>query len=378
MAMAVECAVIGGGVVGLACARAAAATGLEVLVLESENTVGAGISSRNSEVIHAGIYYPRGSLKANMCVRGRNMLYEFCESHGVPHRRCGKLIVATSASEIGTLNTIIAKAKDNSVNDLKLLTANEATAMEPELNCEAAVWSPSTGIIDSHSLMLSLQGDAEQNGASIILNCKVETGRVLDGGKSMLLRTAARDGTPALELKCKHVINSAGLSAPSIAKAITSGITVKLPEAYYAKGNYYGLQGKPPFSRLVYPVPQQAGLGVHATIDLAGRMRFGPDVEWIENYRDTDCYKVDPSRADNFYSEVRRYWPKLPDGSLIPDYAGIRPKLRPEGQPAVDFGIWSGSDYGVPALVNLFGIESPGLTSSLAIAEAAVVALFKR
>lgn len=356
----VDCVVIGAGVVGLAVAREMAMAGREVIVLEAADMIGTETSSRNSEVIHAGIYYPKDSLKARFCVEGRRRLYQYCAEHGVPHRRCGKLIVATLGEQLDTLKQIRAAAVANGVDDMEWLGGNEAMAMEPELNCVAALLSPSTGIIDSHGLMLAYQGDAEDHGAMIAFLSPVTGGEARDDG--ILLEVG---GEAPMRLLCRTVVNSAGLHAPDLIRGFTGFPADKAPASFYAKGNYYSLQGRPPFTRLIYPVPEPGGLGVHITIDLAGQARFGPDVEWIERIE----YTVDPARADKFYAAVRTYWPGLKDGALTPGYAGIRPKITGPGEPAADFVVQGPYDHRVPGLVNLFGIESPGLTASLAIAE---------
>ncbi len=360
MTESIDCAVIGAGVVGLAVARALALAGREVIVLEAENMIGSMTSARNSEVIHAGIYYPAGSVRSKVCVEGRKWLYGYCAERGINHRRCGKLIVATDESQADTLQGIKARAEANGVDDLKFLRANEAISMEPELHCVAALLSPSTGIIDSHGLMLAYQGDAEDRGAMIAFLSPVMGGAVADDGITLDV-----GGADPMRLKCRSVVNSAGLFAPDLALSLAGFPAARVPKKHYAKGNYYALQGKSPFSRLVYPVPYDGGLGVHITIDLGGQARFGPDVEWIEEID----YDVDPSRCDGFYDAVRRYWPGLPDDSLVPDYAGIRPKIHGQGEPQPDFLIQGPPDHGVPGLVNLFGIESPGLTSSKPIAD---------
>lgn len=359
----VDCVVIGAGVVGLAVARALALQGREVLVLEAANAIGTGTSSRNSEVIHAGIYYPQGSLKARLCVQGKQMLYDYCFERGIGHQRCGKLIVATSEAQAAELPGIIAKAAANGVNDLVLLTQAQAQAMEPHLACVAAVYSPSTGIIDSHALMLSLQGDLENAGGVVVFNSALAHARFAQTAITLV----ANDGT---ELRARTVVNAAGLQAPALA-ARFQGLDARfVPRSYYAKGNYFTLSGRSPFSRLIYPVPEPAshlaGLGVHLTIDLGGQAKFGPDVQWVDS---PDDLQVDAARGDAFYAEVRKYWPGLADDALAPAYAGIRPKIQPPGAPASDFVIQGPAEHGVAGLVNLFGIESPGLTSSLAIGE---------
>jgi L-2-hydroxyglutarate oxidase LhgO len=357
--------VIGAGVVGLAIARRMARAGRETIVLEAQNAIGTGTSSRNSEVIHAGIYYPPGSLKARLCVQGRKALYAYCREHGVEAKPCGKLIVATSAEQSGELDVIRDRATRNGVEDLTLLSAAEARAMEPELRCVAALLSPSTGIIDSHGLMLALQGDAEAAGAMIAYQSPVASAASSAGGIAL-----TTGGEAPMAIEAQLVINAAGLHAPRVASRI-SGLDPRfVPRGYFAKGNYYSLAGRAPFSRLIYPVPEAAGLGVHLTLDLAGQARFGPDVEWLDmEDPDTIDYAVDPRRADSFYAEIRRYWPSLRDGALQPAYSGVRPKLAPRGQPAADFVIQGPAVHGIAGLINLFGIESPGLTSCLAIAE---------
>ncbi|CAN7356628.1 NAD(P)/FAD-dependent oxidoreductase [Variovorax paradoxus] len=352
-----DCAVIGGGVVGLAVARALALAGREVVVLEAEGAIGTGTSSRNSEVIHAGIYYPQGSLKARLCVEGKEALYGYAAERGVPHRRCGKLIVATSAEQVAQLEVIRAKAAANGVGDLVLLTAQQAMALEPQLHCVAALHSPSTGIVDSHALMLSLLGDLENAGGMLALKSPIA--RAECGRDAIVL--VAEDGTA---LRCNTVVNAAGLLAPELARRFEGLPPAAMPTAYFAKGSYFTLSGRAPFSRLVYPVPEPGGLGVHLTIDLGGQAKFGPDVQWVQS---ADDLVVDPARGNGFYAEVRKYWPALPDGALIPGYAGMRPKISGPDEPARDFMIDGPESHGVHGLVNLFGIESPGLTSSLAI-----------
>ncbi len=355
----VDCVVAGAGVVGIAVARALARAGREVLVLDAAEGIGTETSSRNSEVIHAGIYYPRGSLMARFCVEGRRMLYAFCDAQGVPYNNCGKLIVATSEAEAEGLAAIKARAEANGVEGMRLLPATEARAMEPNLACTAALLSPSTGIVDSHAYMLALQGEAEEAGAMFVFHSPVTGGRVSESGIEL-----AVGGAEPMALRCRLLINSAGLHAPALARGLAGMPSQLIPTPYYAKGNYFTLAGRSPFSRLIYPVPVPGGLGVHLTIDLGGQARFGPDVEWIDSLD----YTVDPSRADSFYAAVRRYWPGLRDGSLQPGYAGIRPKIVPKGAPAQDFVVQTGAAHGIPGLVNLFGIESPGLTAAIALA----------
>ena len=362
----VDAVVIGAGVVGLAVARALTRSSrlgvTELLVLESQEAIGMGTSSRNSEVIHAGIYYTAGSLKAQCCVQGREQLYAYAQERGIPHRRCGKLIVATEPAHIGQLDAIVRKAQANGVQDLRILTRDEAHALEPALSCEAAILSPSTGIIDSHAYMLSLQGELEQGGGMVVCHSRVDSARCESDGT--VLRMA--DGSM---LKARIVVNSAGLYAPGLAARFEGMPAGQVPTAYYAKGNYFTLTGRAPFSRLIYPVPQAAGLGVHLTLDLGGQAKFGPDVEWVD---DPEQLAVDPHRCRDFYAEVRRYWPALADDSLQPGYAGIRPKLGGADQPASDFVISGPAEHGMAGLVHLFGIESPGLTSSMALADRVV------
>ena len=356
----VECVVVGAGVVGLAIARALALAGREVIVLDAAEGIGTETSSRNSEVIHAGIYYPQGSLKARSCVEGKRMLYRYCSERGVPHRNCGKLIVATTQAEIPKLAAIRQAAALNGVDDLRVLTATEARALEPELACAAALLSPSTGIVDSHAFMLALQGDAENAGAVFVFHSPVLGGTAHDGRIDI-----AVGGAEPMALSCRLLVNSAGLHAPSLARRIEGLDAAHLPAAYFAKGNYFTLAGRSPFTRLIYPVPVPGGLGVHLTLDLGGQAKFGPDVEWSAEID----YTVDPRRADSFYAEVRKYWPGLKDGALQPGYVGVRPKISAPGAPAADFVVQGPETHGVAGLVNLFGIESPGLTAALALAE---------
>ena len=357
---AVESIVVGAGVVGLAVARALAQAGHEVLVLEAAAGIGTETSSRNSEVIHAGIYYPAGSLMARFCVAGRRALYDFCRDRGVAHRKCGKLIVATSAEEDGRLAGIKARAETNGVEGMRVLTAAEARALEPNLACTSALLSPATGIIDSHAYMLALQGEAEAAGAMVVFLSPVISARAGSDGIEVEV-----SGSEPVTLRCRLLVNAAGLHAPALARRIAGMALDRVPTAYYAKGNYFTLSGRSPFSRLIYPVPVPGGLGVHLTIDLGGQARFGPDVEWIDSLD----YTVDPRRADQFSAAVRRYWPGLADGALQPGYAGIRPKITPPGAPGQDFVVQGPQTHGVAGLINLFGIESPGLTASLALAE---------
>lgn len=356
----VDCVVVGAGVVGLAVARALALAGREVIVLEAAEGIGTGTSSRNSEVIHAGIYYPANSLMARFCVAGRRALYAYCAEKGVPHVNCGKLIVATNAQEDAMLAGIKQRAEANGVEGMRVLTAAEAIAMEPNLRCTSALSSPATGIVDSHNFMLALQGDAENAGAVMVFHSPVTGGRVLGGQNEIDV-----GGADPVTLRCRLLVNSAGLTAPELARGLRGMPSERVPTPYYAKGNYFTLSGRSPFSRLIYPVPVPGGLGVHLTVDLGGRARFGPDVEWVDAIE----YTVDPRRAESFYAAVRKYWPELKDGALQPGYAGIRPKIVPKGAPAQDFVVQGPQTHGVPGLINLFGIESPGLTASLAIAD---------
>jgi L-2-hydroxyglutarate oxidase LhgO len=358
--------VIGAGVIGLAVARAAARAGHDVIVAEKAGAIGTGISSRNSEVIHAGMYYPTGSLRAKLCARGNRMLYAFCEAHGVPHRRCGKLIVATSDPERARIEAIQKQGRINGVEGLELIGGNAARDLEPDLSCVAALVSPATGIIDGHAYMLALQGDIEAHGGALAFETPVERlTPTLHGWR------VAFGGREPGHLDVDAVVNCAGLAAQTVARSIEGYPHTRIPKQVLAKGNYFAYAGRPVFTRLIYPTPVDGGLGVHVTLDLAGRMRFGPDVEWI----DRENYDVDPGRVASFYARIRTYWPGLPDGSLVPDYAGVRPKLTGPGEPAADFMIEGPADHGMAGLVNLFGIESPGLTSSLPLADEAIARL---
>ena len=399
----VECVVVGAGVVGLAAARALALAGYEVIVVDRAYTIGFETSSRNSEVIHGGLYYPPGSLKARSCVDGRLRLYAYCRERGVPHNRIGKLIVATSEAEIGGLEKIAVTARGNGVEDLEWLTPSQARRFEPALRCVAALLSPSTGIVDSHALMPAYQGEAEagageghfqQGRGRGIADEEVSvsggpgihgaTGRqaeALPAGAAVILRTPVISGAacdPGFELaiggdepttiRCRFLVNSAGLYAPALAHTIAGLPTATIPRAYFCRGVYFTLTGRAPFSHLIYPVPVAGGLGVHITLDLAGQPRFGPDVEWISSVD----YAVDPARGAVFYEAVRTYWPGLRDGALRPGYAGIRPKISGPTEPAADFVVQGAETHGVPGLVNLYGIESPGLTASLPLADEVV------
>jgi len=363
----IDCVVVGAGVVGLAIARALAESGREVLVAEATEAIGTGTSSRNSEVIHAGIYYPAGSLKAELCVTGKKMLYDYCAARAIPHRRLGKLIVATDPAQAAQLDAIAKRAGANGVDDLELISGSEAMRLEPALYCAAALVSPSTGIVDSHALMLALQGDAENAGAQCVFHTPLEGGQVRpEGGFDLRF-----GGDEAMTLSCNVLINAAGIHAPTLARRIEGVPANTIPNEYLCKGSYFTLAGRAPFSRLIYPVPQHAGLGVHLTLDMGGQAKFGPDTEWVQ----TEDYTIDPQRADVFYDAVRSYWPGLADGALSPGYTGIRPKISAPHEPAADFVIAGPRQHGVAGLVNLFGIESPGLTACLAIAQATAAAL---
>jgi len=355
--------VIGAGVIGLAVARNAALAGHDVTVAEKTGGIANGVSSRNSEVVHAGLYYPTDSLRARHCVRGRRMLYEFCASHGVGHRKCGKLVVATDQAELAKVETIKQQGETNGVEGLELIGGNAARALEAELSCIGALLSPESGIVDSHGYMRALWGELEDRGGMIAFETTVE--RISYKAPHWRVHFGGRD---AGILDFDAVVNAAGLGAQALARRIDGYPTEKVPRLVLAKGNYFSYAGRPVFSRLVYPTPVDGGLGVHVTLDLAGRMRFGPDVEWITE----ESYAIDSSRADAFYARIRSYWPGLPPDSLVPDYCGIRPKLTGPGEPAADFMIAGPPAHGMPRLVNLFGIESPGLTASLSIAAAVV------
>ena len=367
----VDCVVIGAGVIGLAIARKLALAGREVIVLEEAEGIGTVTSSRNSEVIHAGIYYPAGSWMARMCVAGKHALYRYCEEHGIPYRNCGKLIVATTPEETAKLAAIRAHAEANGVADMQTLAGEAARELEPALKCDAALLSPSTGIIDSHAYMLSLRGEAEDAGAAFafhtpLLHARAQAGRI---------EVEAGGATPMV-LQCDLLINAAGLNAPAVARAIDGMPLEMIPPAYLAKGNYFSCSARAPFSRLIYPVPEPGGLGVHLTLDMAGQARFGPDVEWLADADPEHIdYRVDATRAAAFEADIRRYWPGLGDDALLPAYSAVRPKLSGPGTAAADFHIAGPGEHGCPGVVQLFGIESPGLTSSLSIAEEVVEAL---
>jgi L-2-hydroxyglutarate oxidase LhgO len=355
----IDVVVIGAGVVGLAVARALAMRGREVLILEAAETFGTGISSRHSEVIHAGIYYPRGSLKAQLCVTGKQRLYDFVEHFGVPHRRCGKMIVATSPEQMTELKAIHAVAAGNGVQ-LSWLDAAEARREEPEIACVGALLSPTTGIIDSHAYMLALLGDAERHHASIVYRSRVAAMWLESSSVLLAINDEERP-----TLRAHAVVNCAGLHACEVAGMIEGFPAEHIPRPYFARGHYFGLAGRTNFRHLIYPIPEPGGLGVHLTLDLAGEARFGPDVEWVDELD----YSVSIERAERFYAAIRRFWPKLADGQLIPAYAGIRPKISGPNEPSADFRIDGPGHHGIPSVINLFGIESPGLTSSLAIGE---------
>lgn len=378
----VDALVVGAGVVGLAIARGLALAGLDVVIVEAGTLIGSGVSSRNSEVIHAGIYYEPGSLKARLCVRGRALLYAYCAERGLPHARCGKLVVASRLADVPKLETIAARARANGVDEVQLISAAEAAAHEPALQCAAALLSSSSGIVDSHALMTSLLGDAEQAGAVLALASPLQ--RVRRDGVSWVCETGTGSGASdeRFDLAVRWLINAAGLDAQAVARSVDGLPASLIPPRFLAKGHYFSLTangGKAPFSHLIYPLPADGGLGVHLTLDLGGQARFGPDVEWLPEPEPGAAldYAVDSSRIAQFETEIRSYWPGLPAGALQPAYSGIRPKLSGPGAPAADFIISGPADHGLPGLVNLFGIESPGLTASLAIGEH-VAALVQR
>jgi L-2-hydroxyglutarate oxidase LhgO len=365
----VECVVVGAGVVGLATARALALAGHEVLVLERAYTIGFETSSRNSEVIHGGLYYPAGSLKARCCVAGRQRLYAYCRDRGVPHAQIGKLIVAAEETEIAGVERIAVAARANGVDDLQWLSATQAQRLEPEVRCVAALLSPSTGIIDSHALMLAFEGEAEAAGAMVVLRAPVLRGRVHHDGFHLSI-----GGEEPSEVRCRILVNAAGLYAPALAHAILGIPRETIPPAFFCRGVYFTVVGRAPFRRLVYPVPPPGGLGVHITLDLAGQARFGPDVEWISEVD----YAVDPARGEAFYAAIRAYWPGLRDGALQPGYAGVRPKISGPSEPAADFIVQGPEVHGIPRLVNLYGIESPGLTAALPLADEVIERLSRQ
>lgn len=384
----VEVLVVGAGVVGLAIARALAQAGRDVVIAEQHTGIGGGVSSRNSEVVHGGLYYEPGSLKGALCVRGRELLYAFCAARGVPVRRCGKLVVATRAEDEARLDAIRRRGEANGVHELAWLTREQARALEPALSCTAALHSPSSGIVDSHAFMTALLGDAENAGASLALDGRVVSAERVPGGWRIQVATASGpcgvgSATPfePFELEARWLVNAGGLDAQALAASMHGFPPEAIPRRHIAKGHYFALAGsggRAPFSRLIYPTPVDGGLGVHLTLDLHGQARFGPDVQWLEGDARGDAldYTVDPARAEAFYAEIRRYWPALPDGALTPAYTGVRPKISGPGTPAADFRIDGPAQHGVPGTVQLFGIESPGLTAAMAIAErvAAIVA----
>jgi L-2-hydroxyglutarate oxidase LhgO len=363
----VDCIVVGGGVIGLAVARRLASAGVETLVIEREAVPGSHTSSRNSEVMHAGLYYTPGSLKARLCVRGRQQLYRYCQERGVAHRRCGKLILAVSHDERATLQNYCDTARRNGVTDLAWLTSSEVAALEPAVRCVAALWSPSTGILDSHDYMQALLGDLEASGGAIACRAEVVNAR-LERGRH---RVFARQDGACSEFETRLLVNAAGLDAQAVAQTFAGLDRATIPPRYLAKGHYFTLQGPAPFHHLIYPVAGGGGLGIHVTLDLAGGVRFGPDVEWMSGID----YSMDESRRDAFAAAIRRYYPDLDAARLQPGYTGIRPKIAGPGEPAADFCIQGPTEHGWPGLVNLFGIESPGLTASLAIADEVAAAL---
>lgn len=365
----IDALVIGAGVIGLAVARELALAGHEVIVIDQAEGIGTGTSSRNSEVIHAGLYYPRGSLKARLCVESREALYAYCAARGIAHRRCGKLVVAVDDSEAPALEALHAQAKANGVADAQLISGAAARAMEPALNAVAALHSPCTGIIDSHAFMLALQGDAEDRGAMFAFHSPFEGATITRDGFDVRV-----GGAEPMRLSARLLINAAGLHAVEVASRIDGLDARHIPRARLCKGHYFALTSRAPFSRLIYPMHNRAGLGVHFTLDLGGQGKFGPDVEWLPEGAAED-YVVDASRAEGFASDIRRYWPALPDHALAPAYSGLRPKIVGPSEPAADFRIDGPEMHGVPGLVNLFGIESPGLTASLSVAATASDAL---
>jgi L-2-hydroxyglutarate oxidase LhgO len=358
----IDALVVGAGVIGLAVARELALAGHEVIVIDQAEGIGTGTSSRNSEVIHAGLYYPPGSLKAQLCVEGRHALYAYCAERGLAHRRCGKLVVAVDDGELPALEALHAQALANGVGDVRLIDGTAARAMEPALSAVAALHSPSTGIIDSHAFMLALQGDAEDRGALFAFHSPFESATVTSDGFDVCV-----GGAEPMHLSARLLINAAGLRACAVASLIDGLDPRHIPQARLCKGHYFALTSRAPFSRLVYPMHNRAGLGVHFTLDLGGQGKFGPDVEWLAEGAAED-YVVDVSRAEGFARDIRRYWPALPDNALAPAYSGLRPKIVGPDEPAADFRIDGPEAHGVPGLLNLFGIESPGLTGSLALA----------
>ncbi len=365
----VDCVVIGAGVIGLAVAREMALQGRETILLERESAFGTISSARNSEVIHAGIYYPKDSLKAKLCVEGNRMLYEYCRTHHVATQPYGKLIVASDDSQLDDLQAILYKAQQNNVPEIKMITGEQAKSMEPELQCSAALLSASTGIVDSHGFMLSLLGGFEDAGGMIAYQSPLISAKPM-GSKAQDGFELEIGGSDAMKIQTKLLINCAGMSAPAIAKKIEGLAQEQIPKAYFAKGNYFSLSGKSPFKHLIYPIPEPGGLGVHLTLDMGGQAKFGPDVEWLEIDDENQIdYTVNPKRGESFYAAVRKYWPGLKDNALQPDYSGVRAKIVPPNVPAGDFCFNTPKDHGLEGLFNLYGFESPGLTSSLAIAK---------
>jgi L-2-hydroxyglutarate oxidase LhgO len=364
MADRVDCVVIGAGVVGLATARALARAGREVLLLEAETHAGTMTSARNSGVIHAGLYYTPGSFKARFCVAGNRAMYAYCRERGIDHQNCGKLIVANGDEEEQVLHHLLERAHANDVEGVRMISATEAHKMEPEVRCTAALHCPTSGIVDQHPYMLALQGDMENAGGTLVGDCRVaRVKRLADG---FLLETGGAAAPAQITtIEARFVVNSAGLGAVDLLSRIDGYPADRIPTMHLGRGNYFTVAARSPFKHLIYPVPHAAGLGIHATLDLGKRVRFGPDVEWIDKID----YSVNATRAPLFYEAIRRYWPKLADGALMPDYTGIRPKLHGPGEPQPDFRIESAAEHGIPGLVNLLGIESPGLTSSMAIGE---------
>jgi len=367
----IDAVVIGAGVIGLAVGRALAREGLETIVLERADAFGTITSSRNSEVIHAGLYYPSGSLKAQLCVAGRDRLYAYCAEKGIAHRRCGKLLVASGDAQRAKLAQILAQGQRNGLDDLQWLDAAQLRALEPQLHADVALWSPSTGIVDSHGLMLALLGDLEAAGGALALRSPVEA---IAAGVAGGVHQLHVGGEVAMGLEARVVVNAAGLWAPDLAQRIAGLDAEHAPRARYAKGNYFSLAAKAPFTHLIYPTPEAAGLGVHLTLDLAGQARFGPDVQWIEPATpDAIDYRVDATRAAAFEAAIRSYWPGLPDHALQPAYSGVRPKLEAaDGSALVDFVVQGPAEHGIAGMLNLYGIESPGLTACLAIADEVV------
>ena len=360
MADRIECVVIGAGVVGLAVARALALAGREVLLLEAESHPGTITSARNSGVIHAGLYYAPGSFKARFCVAGNRALYAYCKARGVDHHNTGKLIIANGDEEEKVLSHLLERAHRNDVEGVRMISSIEAHELEPEVHCTAALLCPTSGIVDQHPYMLALQGDMENAGGTLVCECRVE--KLTRTANGFIVKTG---GDSATEIEARFVVNSAGLDAVDMLARIEGYPAERIPKLHLARGNYFTVAERSPFRHLVYPVPHTAGLGIHATLDLGKRVRFGPDVEWIDKID----YSVNPARAPSFYEAIRHYWPRLADGALMPDFAGIRPKLHGPNEPQPDFRIESAADHGLPGLVNLLGIESPGLTSSLAIGD---------